>query len=72
MTKLNELKKIVVNKIDNSEYNLTKIKGISLSRSDLDDIILYIDNYLRYNDFTAYNQFMKPMGNIKEVLYKFL
>lgn len=73
MSKLELLKKQVLNKINNSECKICSINGVNnLSKCDLEDIVLYIDNYLKYNDFTAYNQFMQPMGNIKELLYKYI
>lgn len=68
MGKLEQLEKTVKTKIATTEYRGVKIKGVTLSRADLEEVLLYIDNIKKYNDVTAYGQYMQPMGNVKQVL----
>ena len=68
MGKLEQLEKTIKTKIATTECRGVKIKGVTLSRADLDDVLLYIDNIKKYNDVTAYGQFMQPMGNVKQLL----
>lgn len=45
------------------------LKGIrNLSMSDLDMIKFYANNYAKYGNVTNYGEFMKPLGDIAEVL----
>ena len=62
-----KLKKVVVEKINTNEYNLVKVSGVSLSRSDLDSLEMYSDQLIQTNGLN-FGNFMTPRGNIKKVL----
>ena len=68
MGKLEQLEKTIKTKIATTEHRLVKIKGVSLSRADLEETLMYIDNLKKYNDVTAYGRFMEPRGAVKQVL----
>lgn len=51
---------------DRNEYRCSKINGVgNLSRSDLDSIVMYCQEFIKHGDISA---FMEPRGGIGEVL----
>lgn len=64
--KIKDLKNKVVKLIENNECNLVKFKGISLSRSDLDTILMYCNILERQGTLNGYMVF----GEVKEVFDK--
>ena len=64
---INKLKKEVEKLIDENEYNIVKIKGVRLSRADLEQLDLYCDILLRNGNLNGYMVF----GEVKEVLEKY-
>ena len=67
---VNALLKDIDKNIDNwDERSCFTLKGIkNLSMSDLDMIKFYANNYAKYGNVTNYGEFMKPLGDIAEVL----
>lgn len=56
-----------------SEYRCTTFRGVkNLSRSDLDEILLRLETYLRTGDVSGYGELMKPYGGVKDALEKVL
>lgn len=64
---INKLKKEVERLIDENEYNIVKIKGVKLSRADLEQLDLYCDILLRNGNLNGYMVY----GEVKEVLQKY-
>lgn len=64
---INKLKKEVEKLIDENEYNIVKIKGVRLSRADLEQLDLYCDILLRNGNLNGYMVY----GEVKEVLQKY-
>ena len=68
--KIEKAKKLIkkVNKlILTNEYNLVKVNGVSLSRSDLEDVSFYSKKFIENNGSFGWN-LMNPVGNVKKVL----
>lgn len=65
--KTQKLKKEIEKKLANwNERSLFTIKGVrNLSRSDLDTLVLYADQYERQGNLDG---LMPPVGGVKEVL----
>lgn len=58
----------VTKKIQSSEYGTVKMKGVSnLSRSDLEDTIMYAQNYIQH-DGQSFGNVMSPVGGTEELL----
>ena len=56
-----------------SEYRCATFRGVkNLSRSDLDEILLRLETYLRTGDVSGYGELMKPYGGVKDALEKVL
>lgn len=56
-----------------SEYRCVTFCGIkNLPRSDLDEILLRLETYLRTGDVSGCGEFMKPYGGVSDVLEKVL
>jgi hypothetical protein len=64
--KIKDLKNKVIKLIENNEYNLVKFKGISLSRSDLDTILMYCNILEKQGNLNGYI----VLGEVKEVFDK--
>lgn len=64
---INKLKKEVERLIDENEYNIVKIKGVKLSRADLEQLDLYCNILLRNGNLNGYMVY----GEVKEVLQKY-
>lgn len=64
---INKLKKEVEKLIDENEYNIVKIKGVKLSRADLEQLDLYCNILLRNGNLNGYMVY----GEVKEVLQKY-
>lgn len=60
------LLKKIENAIDNSEYNITKINGVSCSRADLETLKMLLEYKIKNGDFGNFMIF----GEVKEVLVK--
>lgn len=52
-----------------NEYNLRKIRGVTLSHSDVETAILYAETILTYGTYEG--QLMRPVGAVRELLEKF-
>lgn len=61
--KIKDLKNKVIKLIENNEYNLVKFKDISLSRSDLDTILMYCNILEKQGNLNGYI----VLGEVKEV-----
>ena len=60
---------LVNNKISNSEYRTSTIKGVkNLSRSDLEEIVMYAEQIRDYGSINS--GYMKPRGGVAQVLQK--
>lgn len=64
--KIKELKNKIVKLIENNENNLVKFKGVSLSRSDLDTILMYCNILEKQENLNGY----MLLGEVKEVFNK--
>ena len=64
--KINDLKNKVVKLIENNENNLVKFKGVSLSRSDLDTILMYCNILEKQGTLNGY----MVLGAVREVFDK--
>lgn len=64
---INKLKQEVEKLIDENEYNIVKIKGVKLSRADLEQLDLYCNILLRNGNLNGYMVY----GEVKEVLQKY-
>lgn len=64
--KIKDLKNKVIKLIENNEYNLVKFKGVSLSRSDLDTILMYCNILEKQGSLNGY----MVLGEVKEVFDK--
>lgn len=64
---INKLKQEVEKLIDENEYNIVKIKGVKLSRADLEQLNLYCNILLRNGNLNGYMVY----GEVKEVLQKY-
>lgn len=64
---INKLKKEIEKLIDENEYNIVKIKGVKLSRADLEQLDLYCDILLKNGNLNGYMVY----GEVKEVLEKY-
>lgn len=51
---------------NNKEYNLVKFKGVSLSRSDLDTMLMYCNILEKQENLNGY----MLLGEVKEVFNK--
>lgn len=65
--KIKDLKNKVEKAIYENEYNLVKIKGVKLSRADLETISMYCDILEKKGSLNGYMVF----GEVKEVFDKF-
>lgn len=65
--KIKDLKNKVEKAIYENEYNLVKIKGVNLSRADLETISMYCDILEQKGNLNGYMVF----GEVKEVFDKF-
>ena len=64
--KIKDLKNKVEKAIYENEYNLVKIKGVNLSRADLETISMYCDILEQKGNLNGYMVF----GEVKEVFDK--
>ena len=64
---INKLKQEIEKLIDENEYNIVKIKGVKLSRADLEQLDLYCNILLRNGNLNGYMVY----GEVKEVLQKY-
>lgn len=64
--KIKDLKNKVVKLMENNECNLVKFKGVSLSRSDLDTILMYCNILERQGTLNGY----MVLGEVREVFNK--
>jgi len=64
---INKLKQEVEKLIDENEYNIVKIKGVKLSRADLEQLDLYCNILLKNGNLNGYMVY----GEVKEVLQKY-
>lgn len=64
---INKLKQEVEKLINENEYNIVKIKGVKLSRADLEQLDLYCNILLRNGNLNGYMVY----GEVKEVLQKY-
>ena len=52
-----------------NEYNVRKIKGVSLTHSDVETAMLYAETILRCGSYRG--ELMTPRGEVRELLDKF-
>lgn len=64
---INKLKKEVEKLIDENEYNIVKIKGVRLSRADLETLEFFCNILLKNGNLNGYI----VVGEVKEVLEKY-
>lgn len=57
-------------KIATNEYNMVTIYGEKLTRSDLEEVVLYAEDIIEQNRTKSATKFMRPMGRIEKVLIK--
>jgi hypothetical protein len=55
-----------------NEYRLKNVKGVKgLSFSDIDTIIIYVEDHRKYHGEALHGRLMDPRGKIKEVLDRY-
>lgn len=65
-TKARKLLKKVERLIEENEYNLVKLSGISCSRADLEVLEMVLEHFINNGNYGNYRLF----GEVKEVLSK--
>ena len=55
--------------LENNEYNVRKVKGVSCSHSDVETVKLYAETISRYGSYEGI--LMRPHCEVAEVLKKF-
>ncbi len=66
MEKAKKLLEKVERLIEENEYNMVKLNGVSCSRSDLETLKMILKYFLTYQNYGNY----MLIGNIREILTK--
>lgn len=69
-TKLLNLKWQCEKSLDENEYNLRKINGVTLTHADVETALLYVDTMMRFGDGWR-NELMEPRCEVRELLQKY-
>ena len=64
---INKLKKEVEKLIDENEYNIVKIKGVRLSRADLESALFLLNVLEKNGDLNGY----MVIGEVKDLFNKY-